>query len=57
MTSEYINPIPEANNIPLEVEKNEQKTPRRITIEYETKGIFKNIGKKSQDSSGESVTR
>jgi len=56
MTSEYINPIPEDNNSPVEVEKNEQKTPKRITIEYQTAGKFEDISKKSQDRSGESVT-
>lgn len=57
MTSEYINPIPKDNNSPLEVDKNEQKTPKRITTEYQTTGIFKDISKKSQDVSGKSVTR
>lgn len=57
MTSEYINPIPKDNNSPLEVDKNEQKTPKRITTEYQTTGIFKDISEKSQDVSGKSVTR
>ena len=57
MNSEYINPVPKSNKIPIEVEKNEQRTPKRITIEYQTTGKFKDISEKNQESFRESVTR
>lgn len=57
MTQEYINPIPDTEIKTIEVEDHEQKTPKRITIEYQTTGKFENIGEKNREQSGKSNTR
>ena len=51
--SEYLNPIPhsKSQSIPEDDDKNEQKTPKRIIIKYQTTGVFKDLSKSSQDQS------
>ena len=48
---------PQKPTIIIEVKDNEQKTPRRTTIKYQTTGIFEDIGKKDDEKSGESIPR
>ncbi|GJQ59740.1 MAG: hypothetical protein SCALA701_25410 [Candidatus Scalindua sp.] len=57
MNPEYINPIPESPKRLIEIKENEQKTPERITIEYQTTGEFKDISKEVSSEPGESFTR
>ena len=49
---DFIDLIPEETKFisPLEEDKDEQRTPKRTTIEYETTGKFKDISKKIQDT-------
>ena len=56
MSEEYIDIKKPINKI-VEMKEYEQKTPRRIITEYQTTGIFKNIGKKVYKQDGKVVTR
>lgn len=49
--SEYINDIPPSsqNVRPVEVDRNVQRTPKRITTEYTTTGKLEDIGKESEE--------
>ena len=42
---------------PVEVKQNEQRTPERIIIKYETTGKIKNISKNVKDISEEDIAR
>ena len=50
MNQEYYNTIPTQDEMTIELEDNEQKTPQRITIEYQTTGKFKDISQESDES-------
>jgi hypothetical protein len=60
MTEDYVKLIPEdptsISPMPLEVKKNEQRTPKRTTTEYQTTGIFKDISEEIQDTTDKSVS-
>ena len=55
--TDYINPIPQQNEKPLEVSGNEQRTPKRITTEYKTTGNFEDISKKSEEDTRPDIPR
>ena len=59
MMSEYIEPISLQHDFETqpEVKPNEQKTPKRITIKYQTTGIFEDISKEKPNMSGEDIPR
>lgn len=52
MSSDYIS-IPEKTKLldQPEVKANEQKTPERITVKYQTTGIIKDISEEGKDES------
>ena len=57
--ADYINPIPtgiEAKKT-VEVTANDQRTPERITIRYQTTAIFEDIGEKNKKPTEKVVTR
>ena len=55
---DYINQIPKNPKfITVDVKENEQKTPKRITIKYQTTGIFQDISEEIKVKTGESVSR
>ena len=56
MSGKYIDIKEPITNI-VEIKEYEQKTPRRIITEYQTTGVFKNIGKKVDKEDGKVVTR
>lgn len=50
MTLDYISiPEPSEPNAQSEVKADEQKTPRRITVRYQTTGIIEDISKEGDD--------
>jgi hypothetical protein len=57
--SDYYNPVPHSSDkpIPEAVEKNEQKTPKRITTRFKTTGDFKDISKNSNEKSEKNFSR
>lgn len=52
---DYVNPIPEEGANPVEVKQNEQRTPKRITIMYQTTGIFQDISQESKNEVGANI--
>jgi hypothetical protein len=48
--SDYINPLPETSKPinQVEVKVDGQKTPQRITIKYQTTGIFQDISEEDK---------
>jgi len=50
--TDFINPIPESLPLikPVEVNEDEQRTPKRIKTQYKTTGIFEDISEKSKES-------
>ena len=55
---DYINSIPKDQKFVVEAEviKNETKTPKRITTQYQTTGIFKDIGKEIKETTEKDIT-
>lgn len=47
---DYINNLNSSYHRPLEVVKNEQKTPKRITTIYQTTGVFEDFSKEEDTS-------
>ena len=52
---DYINPLPQTAKPVTDVKIDGQKTPQRITIIYQTTGVFQDIGEEGRDESGEIV--
>lgn len=57
--ADYINPIPsEAKSTnPVEVSGNDQRTPKRTTVKYQTTAIFEDISEENKENTGKVVTR
>lgn len=57
--TDYINPIPSEveTKKSVEVIANEQRTPKRITVKYQTTAIFEDIGKDNKENTEKVVTR
>jgi len=57
--TDYINPIPTEIELKksVEVSANDPKTPKRITVKYQTTAIFEDIGEKNKENTEKAVTR
>jgi hypothetical protein len=56
--TDYINPIPSAaeSETSVEVSENDQRTPKRITVKYQTTAIFEDIGEENKENTEKVVT-
>ena len=59
MTEEYIRPIPIQTQFisTVDVKENEQNTPKRITIKYQTTAIFQDFSEENKEQSLENSAR
>lgn len=57
--TDYINPIPSETETQktVEVISNDQRTPKRITVRYQTTSIFEDIGEESKEITEETGSR
>jgi len=57
--TDYINPIPSEaeSKKTVEVSANDQRTPKRITVRYQTTAIFEDIGEENKETTEKAVTR
>jgi hypothetical protein len=57
--TDYINPIPSETESQktVEVISNAQRTPKRITVRYQTTAIFEDIGEESKEVTEETGPR